>query len=98
MNKLTWQIRLDHIRQLKQKQTEEKINRVGRTMNGDDKGLIPFNGDFTFVPESNHENGSIYGTRASGANFRRFLNCHPIYIDPNSSLAGGWMDTLCSNS
>ncbi len=94
MNNTTWQMRLDRIRDKKLAQTEEKIRRHGRTMNGDDKGLIPYDGDFTFLPEPNHENGSIYGTRASGANFRKFLACHPLFIDPDSSLAGGWMDTF----
>jgi pyruvate-formate lyase len=41
--------------------------------------------------ESNHENGSFYGARACGVNFRRLLEAHPPYVDPISSLAGGYM-------
>jgi len=45
---------------------------------------------------SNHENGSFYGARASGANYRRLLEGHPPYIDPMSALAGGYMVNFTS--
>lgn len=41
--------------------------------------------------ESNHADGGFYGPRACGANFRRLLEAHPPYVDPVSSLAGGYM-------
>lgn len=44
-----------------------------------------------FTPVSNHANGAFYGPRAVGANYRRLLEVHPVYIDANSSLAGGYM-------
>ena len=44
-----------------------------------------------FTPISNHANGGFYGPRAVGANYRRLLEAHPVYIDVNSSLAGGYM-------
>ncbi len=31
-----------------------------------------------------------------GQNFRRLLECHPVYIDPLSSLAGGYMVNFMS--
>ena len=43
-----------------------------------------------FEIESNHPNGGYYGPRAVGENFGRLLRSHPIYIDPVSSLAGGY--------
>ncbi|MDP7448160.1 MAG: pyruvate formate lyase family protein, partial [Candidatus Latescibacteria bacterium] len=41
--------------------------------------------------ESNHENGGFYGAAVCGANFRRLLEAHPPYVDPASTLAGGYM-------
>jgi len=39
----------------------------------------------------NHENGGFYGPKMCGENFRSLLENHPTYIDPMSSLAGGYM-------
>lgn len=44
-----------------------------------------------FAPESNHPSGGFFGARAVGANFRRLLEAHPAYVDPLSTLAGGYM-------
>lgn len=44
-----------------------------------------------FTPVSNHPNGSFYGARMVGANFRSLLESHPVYIDPHSALAGAYM-------
>jgi hypothetical protein len=49
-----------------------------------------------YRPQSNHPNGGWYGPRISGANFRALLDRHPVYIDPNSSLAGGYMVSFLS--
>ncbi len=46
-----------------------------------------------FTPVSNHANGGFYGARAVGENFRRLLEMHPPYVDPHSSLLGGY----CAN-
>jgi pyruvate-formate lyase len=43
-----------------------------------------------FDIEPNHPNGGFYGPRAVGENFGRLLHVHPVYIDPVSSLAGGY--------
>ncbi|MFN8008520.1 MAG: pyruvate formate lyase family protein [Terriglobia bacterium] len=45
----------------------------------------------TFKPTPNHPSGGFFGPRATGENFRRLLEVHPVYIDPLSSLAGGYM-------
>lgn len=40
--------------------------------------------------ESNHPSGGFFGPRAVGENYGRLLRAHPVYIDPLSSLAGGY--------
>jgi len=47
-----------------------------------------------FKPISNHPSGGFFGPKAVGENFRRFMEAHPVYIDPMSSLAGAWMAWL----
>lgn len=49
-----------------------------------------------FVPKSNHPSGGFFGARSCGENFRHLLEIHPIYIDPMSSLAGGYMVNFLS--
>ena len=49
-----------------------------------------------FEVESNHPSGGFFGPRAVGENFRGLLECHPVYIDPVSSLAGGYMVNFMS--
>ncbi|NLG29203.1 MAG: formate acetyltransferase [Chloroflexi bacterium] len=49
-----------------------------------------------FQLEPNHPSGSVFGPRACGANFCRLLQAHPVYVDPLSSLAGGYMVDFCA--
>ena len=49
-----------------------------------------------FEPKSKHPCGGFFGARACGENFRRLLEIHPVYIDPMSSLAGGYMVNFLS--
>ena len=49
-----------------------------------------------FQPRSNHPSGGFFGPRACGENFGRLLRAHPIYVDPMSSLAGGYMVNFMS--
>jgi formate C-acetyltransferase len=44
-----------------------------------------------FKPKSNHPSGGFFGPKACGENFNLFLKVHPVYINPMSSLAGGYM-------
>ncbi|NLV73479.1 MAG: formate acetyltransferase [Chloroflexi bacterium] len=44
-----------------------------------------------FEPAPNHPNGAFYGARACGENFGALMRQHPPYVDPRSSLAGGYM-------
>jgi len=46
--------------------------------------------------EENHPCGSFFGAGACGRNFRAVLEAHPVYIDPMSSLGGGYMINFSS--
>ncbi len=39
----------------------------------------------------NHPSGGCYGPKCIGENFRAWLEVHPVYINPMSSLAGAWI-------
>ena len=49
-----------------------------------------------FEIRPNHPSGGFFGALAVGDNFRALLEAHPTYIDPNSSLAGGYMVNFMS--
>ncbi len=44
-----------------------------------------------FEAQSNHPSGGFFGPQAVGENYGNLLRVHPTYIDPMSSLAGGYM-------
>jgi len=46
--------------------------------------------------QPNHPSGGFFGPRAVGENYRRLLEAHPVYLDPLSSLAGGYMVNFMS--
>jgi len=50
----------------------------------------------SFKPVPNHPSGGFFGPESCGENFRRLLEAHPVYIDPVSSLAGGYMVNFMS--
>ena len=58
----------------------------------DDHGYVYFP-DFSFSPIT-HEDGMVYGMVNIGQNFRKILNEMPIYIHPDSALAGCWPGAL----
>jgi pyruvate-formate lyase len=49
-----------------------------------------------FKIKSNHPSGGFFGPKAVGENYRALLEMHPVYIDPVSSLAGGYMANFMS--
>lgn len=49
-----------------------------------------------FEVKANHPSGGFFGPKACGENLRRLLEMHPPYIDPMSSLAGGYMVNFLS--
>jgi len=64
--------------------------KVVRAVSG--SGLLMVDAVFKeFEPKSNHPSGGIFGARACGENFRTLAGLHPPYVDPVSSLAGGYM-------
>lgn len=50
----------------------------------------------TFHPNPNHPSGEFFGPRACGENFRALLEMHPVYIEPEASLVGGYMVNFMS--
>lgn len=50
----------------------------------------------TFQAEPTDENGGFYGPRAVGENFRNLLCMHPVYIEPESGIAGAIMTMFLS--
>ncbi len=95
-SKLTYQNRLDSIRELKAIHTLQKhaINGTDGYWDMDDKGIIPPPGDWVFEPETNTPDGRFTGNYLCGKNYRKLLETHPVYINPMSSLAGGWMHSF----
>jgi formate C-acetyltransferase len=93
MGWLTYDQRIEQLRQTKLEQTRIKQQTLWDTgyYDSDDKGLVPPPAGFEYQPVPNHPSGGFFGPKACGENFRRLLETHPTYIDPCSSLAGGWM-------
>ena len=84
---ITYQDRLDHLREKKLEQTQEKIRRVGY-MNEDDYGLVLPPEDFSWEIIPNHSNGSFYGLKGWSENFCSLIDNCPTYVDPMDALAG----------
>lgn len=78
--------------------TKLEHNRGKLAQNGyhdtDDHGCISWSKPFPSNASDNHPDGGSYGIRCIGINFRRWLGVHPVYINPNSSLAGAGYVTL----
>src|SRR5450756_411569 len=49
-----------------------------------------------YEPVSNDPSGAFFGPRACGENFCALMRQHPPYVDPLSSLAGGYMVNFSS--
>ena len=86
--------RLARLRQRKLEQTFAKREHNGY-MDEDDYGNVLPPEDFHFEPEENDPiHHTFYGAKFWGRNFRRLLERHPLYIDPDDALAGRWMFIL----
>ena len=90
----TYAARLDAIRRRKLEHTEAKRARGARDV--DDWGDVPLPKGFklNFRPETDHPKGYILGPRDCGRNFGRLLAASPAYVDPDSSLLGGYYVTF----
>jgi formate C-acetyltransferase len=85
--RLTYQQRLDMLREKKLEQTRRKIELYGY-MNEDDYGTVPPPEDFNFDIIPNHPNGSFYGASGWAQNFKALMEVHPAYVDPLDAIAG----------
>lgn len=92
-DKLDYASCLEHLRECKQAQTDEKLRRLGY-MNEDDYGMVLPPKDFTWQPKPNHPNGSFYGLQGWADNFCDLMECLPVYVDPRDALAGRYMVLL----
>jgi formate C-acetyltransferase len=82
--------RVEQLRQTKSAHTDEKVRRRG-FFDIDDHGWIPWDEPIAFTAEPNHPEGGCYGARCIGENLRRWLRVCPVYIHPDSALAGAWV-------
>ena len=86
---LTYDERLEALRKTKLEHT--RLKQQEGPWDNDDHGRIPAPPDFQFKPVPNHPSGGFFGAVACGRNFRAMLEQHPVYINPMSSLACGFM-------
>ncbi len=113
---LTFNERIDMLRETKMQQTREKQQVVG-AMDHDDWALIlpppdkrHDRADHQHIGHADHRRAAegfhaerrtipaaaSSGRKAVGENFRKLLEVHPAYVDPVSSLAGGYMVNFMS--
>jgi len=90
---ISYQQRIQALTQTKIEHNRAKIAHGGYH-NIDDHGNIYWPDPIPFEAKPNHPNGGCYGARCIGENFRAWLNVHPVYIHPMSSLAGAWAGFL----
>lgn len=92
---LTFQDRIEMLRETKLRQTREKRERSGY-WDTDDHGTVPLPLGWSWTPIPNHPNGCFYGPSGWAANFRSLMEAHPTYVDPVDAFAGRWMVYLSS--
>jgi formate C-acetyltransferase len=86
----TYQQRIEALRETKREHTALKVEIYGY-FDTDDHGYIPWTEPIPFEPVPSHPSGGCWGIAAIGESFRRWLEVHPVYIHPMSSLAGAWV-------
>jgi len=90
LQEITYQQRIDALRETKIKHTKLKLNQRG-FFDIDDHGCIPWSEPIPFKAKPSHPSGGCHGARCIGENFRAWLEVHPVYIHPMSALAGAWV-------
>ena len=88
---LTYARRYALLREKKIAHTQEKLRQQGY-MDADDYGTVPLPEGYSFTPVP--ENGDFIGCTGWAQNFVRFIDNHPIYVDPLEILCGRWRDKL----
>ncbi|MDR2375288.1 MAG: pyruvate formate lyase family protein [Treponema sp.] len=96
---LTYREKVDILRRQKEEMTQKKMKHWTRPghFDTDDKGYIVPPEGYSFELEPNEPKDPdhrVYGAKQWAKNFYRFLDLHPPYVDPYSSLAGAYMDKL----
>ncbi|NLG27345.1 MAG: pyruvate-formate lyase, partial [Chloroflexi bacterium] len=86
----TYKERIAMLHRVKVDNNNFRIREYG-TWDVDDHGLVPWTEPIPFEPIPTHSDGQAYGFRGVGMNFRRWLEVHPVYINPYSALAGAWV-------
>ena len=89
----TYQQRIESLRRTKAAHTEAKLKQRGY-FDIDDHGCIPWSEPIPFQRTPNHPSGGCYGPKCVGENFCAWLEVHPVYINPMSSLAGAWISNV----
>lgn len=85
--RLTYQQRLDMLREKKLEQTRRKIELYGY-MDEDDYGTVPPPDGFHWEIIPNHPNGSFYSASGWAHNFKSLMQVYPAYVDPLDAIAG----------
>lgn len=85
-----YETRIRALHRAKLEHTDEKIARYG-SFDVDDHGYIPWTEPIPFEPVSSHPSGGCWGMKDIGESFRRWLEVHPVYIHPQSAIAGAWV-------
>ncbi|MBQ2749391.1 MAG: formate acetyltransferase, partial [Clostridia bacterium] len=86
---MTYQERMKALRAKKIADTKAKMTQQGY-MDADDYGTVPLPEGYHFEPTK--KDGGIFGPAACIENYERFMENHPIYVDPLEILAGRWRD------
>ncbi|MCL2559398.1 MAG: hypothetical protein FWE07_02825 [Turicibacter sp.] len=81
--------RIKALRETKFIENKRKLAQKGGSYNIDDHGYIYF-ADFHFEPEFPEGSDVLYGEKCVGENLGRFFKEMPVYIHPQSALAGAW--------
>ncbi|MCL2204621.1 MAG: pyruvate-formate lyase [Defluviitaleaceae bacterium] len=81
--------RIAALRETKKNENNKKVAQFGGAYNTDDHGFICFD-DFKFTPAYPEGYEIMFGPRCIGENLKRFFAEMPVYIHPQSALAGAW--------
>jgi pyruvate-formate lyase len=89
-DQISIQRRIETLTRTKYEFNMRKMELLG-SYDNDDHGWIPWDEPVPYNMVPNHPDGGVYGAKALGENFRLWLEAHPVYINPNSALAGAWV-------
>ena len=75
---VTYDERIAALRAIKNAHTDIKVQRFGY-FDTDDHGYIPWDEEIPFQAVSDHPTGGVWGIKAIGENFRRWLGASRLY-------------------